>query len=83
MDLQWFSPSTIEYAKHYYPADLFENMRSISFCGMKYSCVENPDRFLRADYGDYMQLPPESERIWKHHPLLIDFEHNYEELMIG
>ena len=27
-----------------------------------------------------MQLPPEEERVWKHHPILIDFEHNYEEL---
>ena len=31
-------------------------------------------------FVDYMQLPPENERVWRHHPLLIDFEHNFEEL---
>lgn len=78
--LQWFAPSTIEWAKHYYPADLFDNMTEIPFGGRNYSCVADPDAFLRIDYGDYMELPPESERVWKHHPIIIDFEHNYEEL---
>ena len=78
--LQWFVPSTIEYARHYYPANLFENMKQISFGNRMYCCVADPDAFLRADYGDYMQLPPEEERVWKHHPIIIDFEHNYEEL---
>ena len=43
-------------------------------------CFENWEIFLKNNYGDYMQLPPESEREWKHHPIIIDFEHNYEEL---
>lgn len=76
-----FFPSTIEFAKHYYSADLFENMGTITFCGKEYSCVADPDAFLRADYGDYMQLPPEEERTWKHHPIIIDLEHNYEEIV--
>ena len=78
-ELRWFVPSTIEYARHYYPADLFENMGTISFCEKDYFCVANPDAFLRADYGDYMQLPPEEDRVWKHHPICLDFEKNYEE----
>lgn len=76
----WVFPSTIRLAKRYYQADLFENMRTITFCGKEYSCVADPDTFLRTDYGDYMQLPPEEERVWLHHPIIIDFEHNYEEL---
>lgn len=79
-DLRWFAPSTIISAKHYYPADSFENMGSVSFCGKTYSCVADPDVFLRVDYGDYMQLPPEEERVWKHHPVIIDLQHNYEEI---
>lgn len=73
-------PSTIAWSRQYYPADLFENMQTIEFCGKNYQCFSNPDAILRMDYGDYMQLPPEEERTWKHHPILIDFEHNYEEL---
>lgn len=73
-------PSTIECCRRYYPADLFENMRTIEFCGKTYQCVSDPDAILRIDYGDYMQLPPEEERVWKHHPIVIDFEQNYEEL---
>ena len=80
-ELRWFVPSTIEYAKHYYPSNLFDDMKTIDFCQKHYLCVADPDAFLRADYGDYMQLPPEEERVWKHHPIIIDFEHNYEELI--
>ena len=27
-----------------------------------------------------MQLPPEKERSWQHHPIVIDFEHSWEEI---
>jgi lipopolysaccharide cholinephosphotransferase len=79
-DLKWFSPSTIVSAKRYYPSDLFHDMKTISFCGKEYACAADTDTFLRVDYGDYMQLPPEEERVWKHHPICIDFEKNYEEI---
>ena len=79
-DLQWFSPSTIISAKRYYPSDVFDHMTTVSFCGKEYSCVGDADTFLRVDYGDYMQLPPEEERVWRHHPIIIDLNRNYEEL---
>lgn len=78
--LQYVFPSTIECSRKYYPANLFEDMKTIEFNGKQYMCVADTDATLRVEYGDYMQLPPEEERVWKHHPLLIDFEHNYEEL---
>lgn len=78
--LQYVFPSTIAWSRQYYPANLFENMRTIEFSGKQYMCISDYDSILRLDYGDYMQLPPEEERVWKHHPILIDFEHNYEEL---
>lgn len=78
--LRYLFPSTIEWSRHFYPADLFENMKMIEFNGKQYMCVGNPDVILRLDYGDYMQLPPVEDRTWKHHPMLIDLEHNYEEL---
>ena len=73
-------PNTIKCSRKYYPADIFENMSTIEFCGKWYQSVSNPDEVLRVEYGDYMCLPPEEERVWTHHPILIDFEHNYEEL---
>lgn len=78
--LQYVFPSTIRSSRKYYPANLFENVKTIEFNGKQYMCVADADSTLRVEYGDYMQLPPEEERVWKHHPLLIDFEHNYEEL---
>ena len=43
-------------------------------------CFENWHEYLTGKFGDYMQLPPEEDRAWKHHPIIIDFEHNCEEL---
>ena len=80
---EFIFPSTLAWCKKYYPADLFENLKKIEFNGKKYSCFADPDSILRIDYGDYMQLPPENERVWKHHPIVIDFERNYEELNLS
>lgn len=81
--LQYVFPSTIECSRKFYPATLFEKMKTIEFNGKQYMCVADPDTILRIEYGDYMQLPPEEERVWTHRPVLIDFEHNYEELTQG
>ena len=62
------------------PADLLEDYVRLSFEDGEYMCFKNWDGYLRAKFGDYMTLPPESERTWTHHPIVIDFEHNYEEL---
>lgn len=76
----WYSPNTITVSKRYFSADLFEEMSVIAFNGKEYCCVKNTDAFLKSIYGDYMKLPPVEERVWKHHPLLIDFEHNFSDL---
>lgn len=78
---QYVFPSTLEFSRKYHPSDLFEKMQTIEFSGKTYQCVSDPDSMLRSDYGDYMELPPEEDRAWKHHPIVIDFEHNYEELI--
>lgn len=79
-DLKYFFPCTITAARRYYAANTFCNMGQIRYCGKTYSCVGDPDAHLRVEYGDYMQLPPEEERVWKHHPIIIDLHRNYEEL---
>ena len=75
-----FSPSTIKDCKVYFPGDLFSQLTSIKFCGKEYLTVKDYIKVLEICYGDYMQLPPVEERVMKHSPKLIDFEHNYEEL---
>lgn len=77
---KYFFPCTIRSCKWYYPPDLFQNLDYIEFNGKQYLSVKDYDSYLKISYGDYMQLPPEEERVWKHHPIIIDFEHNYEEL---
>lgn len=78
---QYVFPCTIGSSRIYYPADMFSGNNTLSFNGKDYCVVKNPDEALRIEYGDYMQLPPESERVWAHHPEIVDFEHNYEELL--
>ena len=73
-------PCTIRDCSRFYPSDLFEHLERVPFNGKEYSAIRERERFLTICYGDYMQLPPEEDRVWKHHPIIIDFEHNYEEL---
>lgn len=46
----------------------------------EFMCFAGWDDHLHRKFGDYKQLPPEEERVWRHHPIILDFEHNYEEL---
>ena len=79
-ELKWFFPCTIVAARRYHAATLFDELKQIQFCGKQYCCIADHDAYLRLEYGEYMRLPPEEDRVWKHHPVIIDFEHNYEEL---
>lgn len=78
--LALFCSDTIQNCRRYFPHDMFSELQLVSFQGRKYYAISKPEQFLFVRYGDYMQLPPEEERVWKHHPILIDFDHNYEEL---
>lgn len=62
------------------PPNLMDEYVELEFDGKKFMCVKNWDEYLRRKFNDYMQLPPENERVWKHKPLCIDFEHNYDEI---
>jgi len=78
--LQYVFASTIDDAKTYYPSDIFENLVLLDFEGEKFYVFKDYDKCLRIQYGNYMQLPPEKERVWTHAPQLIDFHRNYEEI---
>lgn len=40
--------------------------RKIKFEDISFLCIENYEQYLKNQYGNYMQLPPENERIAKH-----------------
>ena len=77
---EYFCPSCIKEAKIYYPADMFDEMIAIRFENREYMCVKDYDTVLKKYYGDYMKLPPENERVLKHHPQIINLKKNFEEL---
>lgn len=62
------------------PAELFDAFTELPFEGSPFMCFSAWDAYLSCKYGKYALLPPESERQWKHHPLILDFEHDYQEL---
>ena len=73
-------PTTNWSCRHPYPGDLFDNLQKAEFRGKEYSISGCADRYLTIQYGDYMKLPPENKRVWTHHPIILDFNRNYEEL---
>lgn len=79
---RYIFPCTIGECRKYYPSDLFDAVEEMDFNAEQYLCTTKWDAYLQLCYGDYMKLPPEEDRVWKHHPIIIDFEHNYEELDI-
>lgn len=71
---------TYDSLKLRFPPSLLDEYDQIRFEDGVFMCFKDWDTYLRVTYGDYMQLPPESERAWRHHPIILDFEHDYEEL---
>lgn len=62
------------------PAGLLDDYIFLPFEDKEYMCFGQWHEYLTRKYGDYLTLPPDAERIWKHHPILIDFEYDYDEL---
>ena len=50
-----------------------ENFTTHDFEGIPYSIPADYDTFLRRQYGNYMQLPPEEQRVGRHHVTGLDF----------
>lgn len=66
------------YCKKIYPSSCFEKCEKMQFEDDLFSVPQGYDLFLKRFYGDYMKLPPESERGVKLDNLLkVDTENSY------
>lgn len=78
--MRMVTTETLDAARQVYTSDLFDRYIDLPFEDCTFRCIEDWDQMLRVKFGDYLRLPPEGEREWKHKPINIDFEQNYEEL---
>lgn len=65
---------TLTEAKRSYHSALLERYVELPFEDGCYLCFSEYTHYLEAKYGDYMQLPPIEDRMWKHRPVKIDFD---------
>lgn len=49
-----------------FPANTFDGYCDVEFEGRQYMAIKNHDSYLRQVYGNYMQLPPEKDRVPQH-----------------
>lgn len=54
------------YPKEYYPTKWYNEYEEIHFCGKYFWGIKDYDAYLSNYFGDYMQLPPEDQRVPKH-----------------
>lgn len=63
-----------------FPKDMLDSYVNLKFEDGEFMCFKDWDEHLKCKFKDYMKLPPKEEQTWKHHPLIIDFERNLEEI---
>lgn len=80
---QYIHVSTFNGIKFRYKKEIFNSMVQIQFEDGMFNAFEDWDYVLRTLYGDYMQLPPKDKQVLPHHPIIIDFDKNFEELNLN
>ncbi|MEY8410867.1 LicD family protein [Lachnospiraceae bacterium 62-26] len=79
LDLPIFFPCTMEYIFKEYSNELLDDYIELEFCGKFYNCVMQYREMLSIDYGDYMKLPHEKDRVQKHPAIFVDLNCNFKE----
>jgi len=70
---------TMRSIRQIHVADMTSEYVELPFEDGTFMCFAKWHEHLKAKFDDYMLMPPENERK-THHPLILSFEENYEEL---
>ncbi|MBR6572917.1 MAG: LicD family protein [Clostridia bacterium] len=60
-----------------FPTQWFYTEKYLEFEGHNLPVPADFDEYLKISFGDYMQLPPEEDRIARHNAVFIDLENSY------
>ena len=70
-DYQLCDISSFNDMKFRYPKHTVDSYTELQFCEKDFPAFSNYEELLTIMYGDYMQLPPEEERVYTHFPVKI------------
>ena len=73
-DYDLMSLSSPEELAYVYPKELNNSFIKVPYDNYSFSLTSAYDEMLTINYGNYMELPPESERVCKHNPESLKFE---------
>ena len=62
------------------PIEWFGKGKEVDFEGIKIIIPQEEDLYLKSNYGDYMQLPPEEKRVPRHTKFFFDSHTRYSKL---
>lgn len=74
-----FYGASRKYEKSVFLREMFSDSIEVQFQDKLYPIPKEYDLLLTKLYGEYKELPPESERKCKVHAILVDLNHSYEE----
>lgn len=64
--------------KQRFPKEWFLEPAYLEFEGHMVPVPSDTDKYLTMSYGDYMELPPESERVYRHDIAFMDLKNSYK-----
>lgn len=70
--------SRYQYMVNEYPKEIFEGAVYKEFEGVLAPLPQGYDEYLKMAFGNYLELPPESEQVPKHDAVFIDLENSYK-----
>lgn len=62
------------------PSNLMDEFVQLMFEDQRFPCFREWDEYLNRKFGEYMKYPPIEEQTWQHHPIILDFTRNIEEI---